>query len=162
MMQLSIFFYKGILEKTQKLGIFEPEPPRRRKAPKLLQDYFGYSDTPDYVPETVKDNYRVSYFEIMDLAVTAISERFDQPGFKVFSQMEQFLLECVQPTQGHFPSEFCLFEVNYPGDIHTDNLRAQIPLLQQCLKEQECVYFKNIYEIKKNNWKTRNGRLFQR
>ena len=49
---------------------------------------------------TVKASYRVRYFEIVDLAVAAISEWFDQPGFKVFSQMEQFLLECVQPTRG--------------------------------------------------------------
>ena len=53
-------FYKGIHKKAQKLGIFEPEPPRRRKAPKLLRDYFGYNDTPDYVPETLKDSYRVT------------------------------------------------------------------------------------------------------
>ena len=75
----------------------------------------------------------------MDLAVTAISERFDQPGFKVFPQMEQFLLECVRPTQGHFPSDFFLFEVNYPGHINNDKLRAQIPLLQQLLKVKGCV-----------------------
>ena len=52
-------FYKGILEKAQKLGIVEPEPSRRKNVPKFLHDYFGYSDTPEYVPETVKDSYRV-------------------------------------------------------------------------------------------------------
>ena len=60
-------------------------------------------------------------------------------------------MECVQPTQGHFPSDFSLFEVNYSGDIYNDKLWAQISLLKQLLKEKECVYFKNIYdEIKKN------------
>ena len=144
-------FYKGILEKAQKHGIVEPEP-SRRKVPKFLHDYFGYSDT--YVPETVKDSYRVMYFEIMDLAVTAITERFDQPGFKVFSQMEQFLLECVQADQGHLPSDFSLFEVNYPGDIKNDKLRAQIPIFQILLKEKECVCFKDIYDEIKKNGKT--------
>ena len=90
----------------------------------------------------------------MDLAVTAITEQFDQPGFKVFSQMEQLLLECVQADQGRLRSDFSLFEVNYPGDIKNDKLRAQIPIFQILLKEKERVCFKDIYDEIKKNGKT--------
>ena len=38
-----------------------------------------------------KDEYRRVYFEALDLAVTSIRTRFDQKGFKIFSNVEQLL-----------------------------------------------------------------------
>ena len=42
---------------------------------------------------SAKNEYRRIYFESLDLAVSCIKQRFDQKGFKVFSNIEQLLLK---------------------------------------------------------------------
>ena len=54
---------------------FKADPavlPRKRRAPKRIEIGEGESFTDD-----VKDYYRIQYYEVLDLAVSGISDRFD-------------------------------------------------------------------------------------
>ena len=42
---------------------------------------------------TAKDLYRKVYFEVFDLAVTTITSRFDQLGYRVYSNIEQVFVK---------------------------------------------------------------------
>ena len=66
------------------LDVEEATLPRKRKAP---QCYRQGTVEPEF-HDTVKDFYRQLYFEAIDLAVISINDRFDQPGFKVYSKLE--------------------------------------------------------------------------
>ena len=48
-----------------------------------MPKWFQVGDGEDSFPVTVKEVYRPQYFEVLDLAVTGIQERFDQPGYRV-------------------------------------------------------------------------------
>ena len=55
--------------------------------------------------------YRQVYFEVFDLAVATITSRFDQPGYKVYSNIEQlFVKACSNEAYEQnfaFIAEFC-------------------------------------------------------
>ena len=42
---------------------------------------------------TAKDLYRKVYFEVFDFAVTTITSRFDQLGYRVYSNIEQVFVK---------------------------------------------------------------------
>ena len=81
------------LEKTrEELDVDKPEPARRRKVPKR----FEQGSAPPEFPVSLKDEYRQVYFEALDLAVTSIRSRFDQKGFKTYSNVEQLLFKASE------------------------------------------------------------------
>ena len=41
--------------------------------------------------KTAADLYQVAYFETLDLAISAINKRFDQPGYAMCRNLEELL-----------------------------------------------------------------------
>ena len=68
-------------------------------------------------PEQV---YRRIYFEALDLIVSSIEERFDQPSFKAYSNMES-LLKGVLSSQD-VSSQMDYMKENYADDVRTGYL----------------------------------------
>ena len=69
--------------------ISDPELPRRRKAPKCFQVGTGEGSN----PERVEDYYRRVYFERLDLTINCTENRFNQPGYQVYSRLESLLVK---------------------------------------------------------------------
>ena len=67
--------------------IDEPKLPRKRKRPnyRSIVDHMqidGYTATCDaYHPDSIEDYYKQQYLETLDLIVSSIKDRFDQPSF---------------------------------------------------------------------------------
>ena len=70
------------------MEVDEPCLPRRCRLPKRFDDGTAACE----YPKTPEEEYRRVYFEALDLAVT----RFDQPGFKTFSTVEQLVLKAAK------------------------------------------------------------------
>ena len=66
----------------------EPKLPRRTHAPRRIETGTG---EPTY-PATAQDFYRRIYFETIDLMVSAIEQRFDQPSFDTYARIESHLV----------------------------------------------------------------------
>ena len=64
--------------------------PRRRKVPRRLND--GSAPT---LHKTVEDHYRVTYFEALDLITSCIEDRFNQPGYKTYANIQALLLKAA-------------------------------------------------------------------
>ena len=71
---------------ANELGIEEPQPPRRRKAPCR----FEAGNAPPEFPSIVGDHFRRIYFEALDLVLQGIREQFDQPGYQIYCKLECF------------------------------------------------------------------------
>ena len=69
-------FWKKIEISRIQYDIDEPTLPRKRKRPNRYED----GDSEAEFPAAPKYLYRRKYFEVLDLAVMSITERFDQPG----------------------------------------------------------------------------------
>ena len=49
------------------------------------------------LPSSVQEIYRPLYFEAVDLAMAAIKDRFDEPGYRVMQNVEDLLTNSSNP-----------------------------------------------------------------
>ena len=80
-------FWQLVIKKASVLDVSKPMLPRKRKAPQRYEIGTGES----HFPEGVEEYYCQVYFEILDLAITCVKARFDQPGYCTY-QVTQSLL----------------------------------------------------------------------
>ncbi len=83
-------FWKRTCTAGEKLNINDSTLPRRRKIPRRLDDRSEQS-----FPETVEQHYRIVYFEALDLIIACVFDRFDQPGYKTYSNVQNLLLKAA-------------------------------------------------------------------
>ena len=82
-----------------------------------------------------EDNYRQIYYEALDIVIGAINSRFNQPGNKVYCNVEDLILKachvCPYDTK---LSNVCDF---YMDDISKMQLQAQLSLVQALFDEEK-------------------------
>ena len=96
-------FFETVTKKVRKhVFVKEPSLPRKRKHPnyKSIVYYMnveGYeSNSEAFHPMTVKEHFRSQYFEALDLAIISTEERFNQPAFTAYMNLESLLLNIIQ------------------------------------------------------------------
>ena len=72
-------FYEHVENLRERTDTEEPTLPRKRRVPSRFEVGQGEG----YHSPTAKDYYRTCYFEALDLVISSIQERFDQPGYAV-------------------------------------------------------------------------------
>ena len=83
--EISELFYKHVQCLRVHTHIEEPSLPRKRRAPSR----FKVGEGDGYHSPTVEDHYRKLYFEVLDLAISSIQGRFDQPRYAVYQNLEE-------------------------------------------------------------------------
>ena len=83
-------FFTLVKNLSQSLNVEEPVLPRKRKVPRHFDD--GRANN-SFFSEAVEDWYRVAYFEALDLVIEAIKDRFDQPGYAIYRNLEELLVK---------------------------------------------------------------------
>lgn len=117
-------FWSTVLDKASAVGIEEPVLPRRRRAPARFEIGEG---SPHY-HSSVKDYYyRPQFFEAIDLIVRCIKDRFNQPGFQVYSKLEKLLLNAANKRS--IDSEFDEIIKLYGSDFNPPVLKTQLQIL---------------------------------
>ena len=121
--------YDTCLTKAKKISfVEEPVIKRKRKAPNysILEYIEGYdtSNATAHHPETPRDHYRGVFYESIDGLVSSVRERFDQPSFLVFEQLESLLLKALQ---GQDTSKELLFvNEKYGTDIDIEQVKVEL------------------------------------
>ena len=116
-------FWQKVNNKADELEISEPRLPRRRKLPRRLDD--GLSDAEFHA--TPKSYYRQLYFKALDLIVSCIDDRFDQPGYRIYRSLETLLAKaCMQQD---FTSDLKIVCDFYGDDFDHDLLCTQLQTL---------------------------------
>ena len=103
-------------------GIEEAKLPRKRRAPKQLE----VGDGDCYHSPTVEEHYRRQYYEALDLAVSSISDRFDQPGYAVYQKLETLLLKAA--SRQDFSAELKEVISVYGDDFDEKELLTQLEM----------------------------------
>ena len=80
-------FWKKVEHCCQSLDIEESTLLRRRKFPKTLDE--GSQGILFHNP---KDYYRKSSFEAIDFIISSIQEIFDQPGYRMYKNIESLII----------------------------------------------------------------------
>ena len=93
-------------------------------------------------PESVEDLYRRMYFEALDLVVCGIKGRFDQSGYKVYSNLEGMLVKAVR--NDNYDEELQYIVDFYKGDFNHDQLSMQLGVLSSNISSDSAQDLKSI------------------
>ena len=85
-------FWLKVNQRANCLGIDEPHLPRIHKRPRRFDDGSSEGDHHD----NPKSLYRQYYYEAIDLIISCIEDRFNQPGYKVYQTLENLLLKACK------------------------------------------------------------------
>ena len=129
----SLFWCK-VTDKAKKLEVEEPSLPRPHKVPRIFE--VGRSQPP--YPSTVEDYYRQIYFEALDLVTNSISDRFNQRGYQIYSQVEQLLLKAARKEP--FDEEFSSVVKFYGSDFDAGILKVHLEILSSCDMPSPCCF----------------------
>ncbi|KAJ8040279.1 Zinc finger MYM-type protein 1 [Holothuria leucospilota] len=123
-------FFSVVKIKATEQDVNEPSLRRNRRAPRRLE--IGTAN-PEFAT-SVEDKYRQIYFEAIDLCVATIKNRFDQPGFKAYMQMESLLIKCLGNEE--YSEELPFLKGNYTEDINMPNFEAQLLLFKEMMPRE--------------------------
>ena len=101
-------------------NVESPVLPRKRKAPKRIE----IGDGDGYHTDNIEDYYGVQYFEAIDLVLTGIKDRFDQPGYATYSNLESLLLKAA--NQSDYSNELEQIVSFYGDDLDKEILETQL------------------------------------
>ena len=132
----------------------EPSLPRQRKAPKRLE----VGDAEGYHSPTINEHYRRQYFEAIDLAVSSIQDRFDQPGYAIYRNLESLLLKAANKedysaelrevmnfygddfNESELSTQLLIFGTNFATETHTITLQHALAFLQSLCQGQRAFF----------------------
>ena len=74
-----------------------------------------------------------SIYEALDFVVQAINDRFDQPGYGVYQNLQELLLKACKGNryQGQLKA---VLDIIYKDDLSIVALEAQLPLIKPLFK----------------------------
>ena len=116
-------FFQLIESLFTRLDCEQPVLPQKRKALRCLE----YGDGEGYHSLTTEEHYRQQYFEAMDLAISSIQGRFNQPGYATCKNLESLLLKVA--NQGDYSAELQEMISFYGDDVSEVELTTQLQSL---------------------------------
>ena len=137
-------FFQTVLKKKESLVyISEPRLPRKSRAP----ERYEVGEAEPWYPQTA-DLYRPLYYEALDLIISAITERFDQPSFKAYVKLEALLFKsCKSEDISH---ELAYVKELYHEDITLEFLVPQLEIFKIMMKDKKLGCFLDILDAVKN------------
>ena len=85
-------FWQKVESLRSSLDVEEPKLPRKRKVPRRYEE--GTADAEYF--DDCKAHYRQQYYEALDIITTSIKDRFDQPGYRIYQQLQELLLKAIR------------------------------------------------------------------
>ena len=119
-------FYIDATDKAKNLNVDDPVLPRKRRPPKKLD-----SGSTPFQFESCHDMYKSIYFEALDLLCAGIRSRFDQPGYRTYSNLENLLVKCCKGEE--YDDEFRAVTELYGADLRSADLLCQLTMLRENL-----------------------------
>lgn len=101
-------------------GTDEATLPRKRRAPARFEVGTGVG----HQHERIEELYRRQYFEAIDLAIAGIKDRFNQPGYRVYRNLEELLVRAA--NQKDYSEQFDEVVSFYKDDLEPHQLRSQL------------------------------------
>ena len=112
-----------VIEKQRSVDVSEPTLPRRSKVPRRYDIGMSFG----HFPGSIEDHIAL-FYEAIDTLVQCITKCFDQPGFKVYSNLETLLLKGAKGA--NYDAELYSVQDLYQSDFDTHLLKTQLLLLK--------------------------------
>lgn len=139
-------FFEVVKKGASKIdSLKEPSLPRKRKRPdySILTFVEGYEGSNEsFHPDTPADHFKQIYFEALDAIINAIKDRFNQPGYQTFSNVEQLLLKAIAKV--NYEDELKQVSEVYAGDFDALTIKSELYLLPTIFKNSSPCNFDDI------------------
>ena len=140
-------FYETVTQLASSIDfVSTPTAPRKRKRPKydILQYLEGNPRCSGeaYYPETAYAHFKAIYFEAIDVIVSSIKERFEQPAFKIFTEVEQLLLKSIGKKPAE--EEMKTAKASFCDDFDDQSLPCELELLPTIFRGFKPVNFSEV------------------
>lgn len=118
-----VLFFNLVNRLHELVGTEPPALPRKRKAPQRYEIGSGEG----FQSMTEEEHYRVQYYEVLDVVISSIRNRFDQPGYLMYKNLESLLVGAAnnQVLDEYFESVTAF----YKDDFDRSLLSAQLQIL---------------------------------
>ena len=116
-------FWEHVKADASRLSVGDPVLPRKRKVPAKLSDYF-HNKTPQKEVKTVSDRFKQFYMDAINPATEHIKERFEQPDYEMYSNLEQLVLKAARGQP--FKDEYETVTEFYGCDLDPLLLQTQL------------------------------------
>ena len=120
-------FWKRTTEAASEKGVAPAILPRKVRPPRRIEDCLGGHAEPEF-PASPESYFKRIYFEAIDLTTNAITARFDQKDYKVYSLIESLLIKSVAGEESN--SELEQVVRFFKPDFSLEDLRFQLQILQ--------------------------------
>ena len=114
-------FWNIVTMAADKLKLEPPSLPRKRKRPKRFES--GSAEAKLF--DSPKAYCKVVYYY---LVIMSIKEQFDQPGFKVFRNLQELVTKATKGDR--YDEEYDFVVSIYEGDFNPTRLQSQLKLLR--------------------------------
>ena len=126
-----IMFWERCLKEATRNGVNDPKLPRTKKAPKKIEECIGGRSAPEYHNDEV--SYIYIYFDALDYIINSIKDRFEQPDYQIYVNLENLLLKAAYEED--FEHEFIQVVTFYKGDFNANRLRLHLQIFgNECRK----------------------------
>ena len=133
-------FYDDTVQIAKNHKIGEPQLPRLRRLLKRLD-----SDSNPHVFTSVKDYYRQNYFELCDLLIGVLAERFSQQHMAPILSLEQLLITVANAEPLEDNTEKLSLSC-FKEDVNVADLKNQLPLLLDMIRKA-CPLVKKVTSV---------------
>ena len=116
-------FWEKVNHTASELDISEPQLPRHRRRPRRYDDGDSSGDFAD----DPKLLYRKHYYEGIDHIINCIEDRFNQPGYRIYSSLETLLRKACK--QEDFEPDLKVVCDFYEDDFDQSLLKTQLVIL---------------------------------
>ena len=135
--------YDTCLKETEKIPtIGAPFLKRNRKYPKysILHHVEGWqSKSQGHHPNSPRDHYRQEFYNAVDVLLSSVRDRFDQPSFLVFKKLESLLVKALKGED--FSCELEFVGAKYDANIDVEDLTVELSTLKLLLKGKSVAHF---------------------
>ncbi|XP_057290813.1 zinc finger MYM-type protein 1-like [Hydractinia symbiolongicarpus] len=141
-------FYETVTKSASSMDfVSSTTAPRKRKRPKydILEFVEGNPSSTGEAYYPAHAHYKAIYFEAIDVIVSAIKERFEQPAFKVFTEVEQLLLKSISKTPAE--EEMKTVNASFCDDFDDQSLLCELKLLPTIFRESSPVNFSDVVDV---------------
>ena len=138
--------YNLCLRKIQNVKFAEePVLKRKRKEPKysLLHYLEGYENRSEaHHPTTPRDHYRNQFYQAIDVLISSVRDRFDQPSFLLFENLESLLIKKLKGDETS--AEMNIAREKYATDVNMSDLNVELTTFKVLMKDEQIEHFHDL------------------
>ena len=109
----------------------------------MLHYLEGYeSRSKAHHPTTPHDHYQKQFYQAIDVLISSVRDRFNQPSFLVFENLESLLIKTFKGEETS--AEMKIAQEKYATDINMSDLNVELTTFKVLMKDEQIEHFHDL------------------